>query len=125
MKQSSRVPAVLIGSLLVVASVTSARAAAVADEPPAVTVQFTKAELLDHAGVVRVHRRLQAAAALVCHAYESRELARKAVFDRCVEASLSRAVSQIHDPALTAYHERRTGYQREIAAVNGTQAAAP
>jgi UrcA family protein len=88
-------------------------------------VYFAQAELLDQAGIARVHQRLKAAAKSVCHAYESRELARQAHFDQCVAASLSRAVAQIHVPALTAYHEHRTGYLRQIAAVNGTEAAAP
>lgn len=125
MKPSVALPAVLLGSLLGVAGLTYAQAAASSDVVPAVPVYFAKAELLDQAGVARVHQRLRAAAKSVCHAYESRELARQAHFDQCVATSLSRAVAQIHDAALTAYHEHRIGYLREIAAINGTAAAAP
>jgi UrcA family protein len=125
MNRSFAVPAVLIGSLLAVGGLSSAQAAPASDGVPAVAVYYTKAELLDQAGIARVHQRLKAAAKAVCHAYESRELARQAQFDQCVATSLARAVDQIHDPALSAYHEHRTGSLREIAAVNGTEAAAP
>jgi UrcA family protein len=118
-------PVVLLGSLLGGGGIGSAQAATRSAQMPAVPVHYTKAELLNDAGIVRVHERLKAAARSVCYEFESRELGRQAQFTQCVASSLSRAVAQIHDPALTAYHEHRTGYLRQIAAVNGTEATAP
>jgi UrcA family protein len=86
-------------------------------------VYFRHDELLDSAGLGRVYGRLNSAAREVCQYYDSRELARRRAFQQCVAASLARAVAQIHEPALTAYYEHRTGAIPSLAAVVGSLGA--
>jgi UrcA family protein len=88
-------------------------------------VYFTPAELLGNAGIGHVHQRLASAAREVCRDYESRELARQRVFRQCVAASLARALAEIHDPGLTAYHERTMGATPAFAAVVGSPVTQP
>jgi UrcA family protein len=79
-------------------------------------VYFSHDELLDSAGLGRVYHRLRTAAREVCRYYDTRDLGRERAFQQCVAASLARAVTQIHDPGLTAYHEHRTGAIPSLAA---------
>jgi UrcA family protein len=72
---------------------------------PNQAVHYGPTELSSPEGVGRIYSRLTSAAQLVCDRYDSMELARRQVFDRCVAESLARAVAQVHDERLTLYHE--------------------
>ena len=104
----------IVGSL---AAGAAAYADAADGELGSTIVYFSHDELQGSAGIGRVYRRLDTAAHEVCQFYDSRELARQRAFQQCVAASLVRAVAQIHDPGLTAYHERRTAAIPALAAV--------
>jgi UrcA family protein len=85
---------------------------------PSVAVHYRAQELLDDAGIARVYARLREAARSVCRGYESSQLALQAAFRQCVSLSLDRAVLQIHDPGLAAYHQHKLHALPVIAAVH-------
>lgn len=96
-----------------------ALAAEVAGDPPSKSVQIYAGELSSNAGVTRVHERLEDAASFVCRAFDSRELERQMRYRRCVADALDRAVREVHDARLSAYHRGRTGTMRTDAVVAG------
>jgi UrcA family protein len=69
----------------------------------AIAVHFSRTELRNRDGVVRLYHRLSEAAHEACEDYDSVELTRQRVFQLCVSLALDRAVTQINDPALSAY----------------------
>jgi UrcA family protein len=75
---------------------------------PSRVVHYSQTDLSSPVGIDRIYSRLITAAKLVCDRYDSMELARRQVFDRCVAESLARAVGQVHDERLTLYHESQT-----------------
>lgn len=110
-----------------VASLPGARLASAADitsNPPAEAVQIYGSELASSAGVARVHARLTGAARDVCHGLDGRDIERQMRYRRCVAESLERAVRDVHDSRLTAYHQAHTGAPRTVALVAGSPGAA-
>lgn len=83
------------------------------------TVQFRRIDLLDASAVKVLYHRLERAAQDACRGYESRDLERQALYRGCVADSVARAVAQIHDPGLTAYHAHRPGPRVALAAQAG------
>ena len=100
-------------SILVVLTLASAGALAAGSparadsDMPSQPVHYSPTELSSPEGVGRIYLRLNSAAQLVCDRYDSMELARRQVFDRCVAESPARAVAQVHDERLTLYHESK------------------
>jgi UrcA family protein len=82
-----------------------------------VTIRYSREELQSREGIRRLYDRLGLAAREVCQFYDSTELARRHVFRLCVSRSLDRAVTQIHDPALSAYHLRQVTRPLAVAAL--------
>ena len=70
----------------------------------AVTVHYSRDAMRSQAGVVHLYRDLTVAAREVCAPYDSIELPRQRVYQRCVAGALDQAVRRVHDPALSAYH---------------------
>jgi UrcA family protein len=78
---------------------------AVVAEPPSkppseLIVKYSDLDLTRVSGVVELYRRLEQAARQVCTAVTEAAIAPSAV---CVGDALSRAVSEINEPALTRY----------------------
>ncbi len=82
-----------------------------------VSIHYTRQELQSPEGVRRLYDRLGFAAREVCEYYDSSELPRRHAFQLCVSRSLERAVTQIHDPALSAYHLRQVTRPLAVAAL--------
>lgn len=101
----------------------SARAAEVSDEAPSQAVRIDGSELLSGAGIVRVYGQLEQAADYVCHSLDSKELERQRQYRRCVAEALERAVKDVHDGRLSAYHQVKTGATRTDTIVAGSPAA--
>ncbi len=97
----------------------TARAADVPGDPPSKAVQIYAAELSSSVGIALVHDRLDQAAHYVCRAFDSREPERQMRYRRCVTEALERAVQEVHDARLSAYHRGRTGTMRTDAVVAG------
>ena len=102
----------------------SARAAELPGDRPAEAVQIYAAELLSTTGIARVHERLENAARDVCHGFDSRDVERQMRYRRCVAEALERAVRDVHDARLSAYHQAKAGAVRTAAAVTRTPASA-
>lgn len=91
----------------VAVSVASATATAAT---PARTVRYDDLNLGGPAGVAILYARIQAAAAQVCG--DAQRVGSRIVstaWRACVATAVDRAVAQVDRPALTAYHEAKTG----------------
>jgi len=84
------------------------RAADIAGEPLSQAVQIYGAELSSSTGIVRVHDRLEGAARNVCRPLDERDLGRQMRYRRCVAEAVERAVRDVHDARLSAYHQAKT-----------------
>ena len=78
------------------------------DTLPAITVEYVALDLATPAGAEALYKRIKAAAAKVCERYENRELAKRAVAQKCYSQSIANAVAAVHQPTLTALHESRS-----------------
>lgn len=101
-----------------------AHATDITGDVPSKAVQIFGSELSSSAGITRVHDRLEGAARDVCHGLDARELRRQMQYRRCVAGALERAVRDVHDARLSAYHEAKTGALRTVAMVAGSPRAA-
>lgn len=87
---------VCIGLCALGATLASASArSAGASELPAVTVSYRNLDLRQSADVHRLYARLQQAVARVCPAAPPYELARYALYQRCMHAALTAAVQAV------------------------------
>jgi UrcA family protein len=114
MKASIRTPSRSITSMIFVMFVALAGAAAsgraVAQPYGQVLAKkvtyYGDLNLETEAGAKFLYARLRRAAQDVCSPYQSDELARKRVWQTCVERSLSDAVGRINKPLVTALHNK-------------------
>jgi UrcA family protein len=72
-----------------------------------VTVRYSQQELQNPESIRRLYDLLNTAARQVCWSYDSVDLIQRRAFYMCVSLSIDRAVRQIHDPSLSAYHLQR------------------
>ena len=72
---------------------------------PSVTVHFADLDLSHSQGVTVLYRRLKEAAKTLCAAQEGRDVERQMRFEACWQAALSKAVTKVDQPALTAYYQ--------------------
>jgi UrcA family protein len=107
MSRPLAVLAVAVGLCGGLAAISPARADS-SEGPASQTIRVDRSELRSPGGIARIHQQLDEAARSVCHGLESRELGRQFLFRRCVVQALTHAIADVHDPRLTAYHERRS-----------------
>jgi UrcA family protein len=106
--QSALRPLVLLlgaGSLLGAACSSPASAA------PEMTVSYQDLNLANQADVRVLYRRLKAAANDVCGNVPAQQLQRHLAFERCYNAALESAVTQIDLPQLQAMYQSDTAGQ--------------
>ena len=72
---------------------------------PSVTVHFADLDLSHSQGVTVLYRRLKEAAKTVCAALDDRDVERQMRFEACWHGALSKAVTKVDQPALTAYYQ--------------------
>jgi UrcA family protein len=75
---------------------------------PAINVKYDPVTAATPAGAEALYKRIEGAASKVCERYESRELARHAVWQKCYAQTIANAVASVRQPALTALHASRT-----------------
>jgi UrcA family protein len=92
----------------------AAHAGALTGNPPSQVVRVYGFELSSDVGIARVHERLKQAAREVCDSFDSRDPERQMRYRRCVADALERAVRDIHDGRLTAYHRSKAGALRTV-----------
>lgn len=78
------------------------------DGAPVINVKYDPVAAATPAGAAALYKRIEGAAAKVCERYESRELARHAVWQKCYAQTIASAVASVQQPALTALHASRT-----------------
>ena len=78
---------------------------------PEMTVTYQDLNLANQADVRTLYRRLKHAASDVCGPVSQQELARHLAFERCYNASLERAVTQLNVPQLQAMYQSDTATQ--------------
>ncbi len=88
-----------------------------------VVVQIQSTQLASREGVVRVYQKLRLAAEAACGEPNSADLREWSDFRQCVARSLDRAIGEVHDARLTAYHAQRTGVAVQVAALAPRPAA--
>jgi UrcA family protein len=72
-----------------------------------VTVRFADLSLSTPAGVAALYQRLRGAAQDVCREEGTKDLESTVRVKACVTAAVSEAVTEINNPALTAYYRAR------------------
>jgi UrcA family protein len=79
------------------------------DGPPAVSVNYGDLDLSRPAALEVLFKRLKSAAKTVCAQFDSVDLARRRLFDACVDQAIAGAVIQTKVPALAALYTEKTG----------------
>lgn len=99
-------------TLMTICTLALAYQAAFAGPTPAalsVKVQFADLDLTHRQGVAVLYDRITYAAKTVCEPFEGRDLKSAANTRRCIRETISTAVATVNRPALTVYHQMRTG----------------
>lgn len=110
---SLKLAALVLGGALAAAGTSASAIAGTPDaEVPSVKVRFADLDLGKPEGTATLYRRLETAAHVVCNVYEDRLLERQFAWKHCVSGALDRAVAQIGNASLTAYHLARTLHSR-------------
>lgn len=73
-----------------------------------VVVRFGDLDLSSSEGVATLYQRLRSAAEMACGVYDTRDPARRANFNVCVETDIGNAVVKIGATGLTRYYEAKT-----------------
>jgi UrcA family protein len=94
-------------------------AAARAEEPLTVVVRYGDLNLRHAPDAARLYARIRSAARQACAPLDSRDLLRKSAWIHCVDGAVSRAVFDVHDASLTAYHHAKTRAADSTAALAG------
>jgi UrcA family protein len=76
-------------------------------EPLSVTVHYADLNLGTSAGVAALYGRIRSAATVVCVPYKGQGLAQDAVWHKCIDNAMSRAVAEVHRDVVTAYYLQR------------------
>jgi UrcA family protein len=74
-----------------------------------VAVHYADLDVTTTEGVVALYHRVQRAAESVCSDGQVRDLEAAGSYTTCVSDTVSKAVSQINQPALTAYYRSKLG----------------
>jgi len=82
------------------------------DSLPSVTVKYDAVEAATRAGAEKLYKQIRVAAATVCERYATQELARRLPWQKCYQQVVANAVSAVHQPELTALHNRTTSEPR-------------
>jgi UrcA family protein len=114
MNRLAALPLLIFGALT--ASLFAPVGTASASNAPDVIVRYADLDLSRPSDVERLYSRLQTAADSICLSSSPYELARYAAYQRCLQAVLDRAVSQVPSQALLALHRASVGtHHRGIA----------
>lgn len=106
--------AALMGLALVAGAIdapaaSAATAQSVADVP-SIQVDFSDLNINTPEGAKRLYGRIEVAASKVCAPQvDRRELARHAIFEKCFDASVERAVAEVNSTALMAVYQKKKG----------------
>jgi UrcA family protein len=78
------------------------------DDQRSVVIRYADLDLAGPEGAAKLYRRIRAAAALVCGPRASPgSLSESPAYRKCFNTAVDRGVAQVHQPALTAWHEQQ------------------
>src|SRR5262249_55150293 len=111
----NRFTLMMLTAALTTALATTAPLAQAADQaadstapaPAKMLIHYSDLDLTRPAGAVTLYRRLQTAAETVCTRINGEDVNHKLMFRRCVADALSRAVTEVDQPALGAYYRAK------------------
>ncbi len=124
----------LAGAVLsVLATAAVLHSAPVRAEPTAakttsVAVQIERSALQTDEGVARVYTQLRTAARAACGESELsdvQDIDLRIRFHTCVNQAVARAVADVHDAGLSAYHAHRTGAPQRLLASSPAERRTP
>lgn len=124
-RSSLKLASILASGILSVIAAAAAVAATPASDVPSLTVRFADLDLGTSAGTAALYRRLEYAARIVCNVYEDRTIERQFPWRRCVSDALNRAVAQVGNANLSAYHLAHGAHGVHVAAASKLASAAP
>jgi UrcA family protein len=100
---------ILVSTVAVIMGATAAPARAEDGDAPAVTVNFGDLNLAHPAGITQLYGRIRAAANKVCQPYSIKAPFAAQAMDACVGKAMSKAITDVHEPALTAMYVEKSG----------------
>ena len=100
----------LASTAAVMMAATAAPALADAiDAPPSATVSYSDLNLANAAGIAQLYGRIRFAANKVCQPFSHKAPFAAQQMDACVDKAMSQAITDVHQPALTARYIEKTG----------------
>jgi UrcA family protein len=97
--------------MMLTAALTTGAQFAHADDtaaaPTKMLVHYSDLDLSRPAGALSLYRRLQTAAETVCTPLDGQDVGHKLMFRHCVADAISRAVTEVDQPALGAYYRAK------------------
>jgi UrcA family protein len=84
-----------------------AQADSTATAPAKMLIHYSDLDLSRPAGAMSLYRRLQSAAETVCTPLNGEDVNHKLMFRHCVADAISRAVTEVDQPALGAYYRAK------------------
>lgn len=97
----------VLASLSLAATARAAEAPRTSVEVERVVVSYADLDLTKDAGVVRLQRRLEAAARQVCGSADPRDMKLAGLARQCIDEAVMRAVAEVGSPQLTALNANR------------------
>ncbi len=86
-------------------------------DPRSITVKFADLDLQASAGVEALYKRIHSAATQVCDSGD-RNLLILMSDRKCVAAAETRAIEKVHNAALSAFYQRKTGQPNALVAMS-------
>ena len=87
-------------------------------DPPSITVKFADLNLQTSAGVEALYKRILSAATQVCDSGVDRNLSILTYDRKCVKATETQAIEKVHNAALSAFYQRKTGRPSALVAMS-------
>jgi len=104
-------------ALIVGAAVSSQVLAGERSDPPSITVKFADLNLQTPAGVEALYKRIHGAATKVCDSGSDRNLLILTNDRKCVATAETQAIEKVHNTALSAFYQRKTGRPNALVAM--------
>ena len=96
----------------IIMAATAAPAFADGTDAPTTTVRYSDLNLANTAGISQLYGRIRVAANKVCQPFSHKAPFAAQAMDACVDQAMSRAITEVHQPALSAMFVEISGRQQ-------------
>jgi UrcA family protein len=79
------------------------------DAPLSASVNYSDLNLANTAGIAQLYGRIRVAANKVCQPFSHRAPFAAQAMDACVDTAMTKAITDVHQPALTAMYVEKSG----------------